>query len=306
MGGDPSVRLRSERRGEGSQEHRNQAAGRNLTGRQKRGLEKELRGRSVGVPGFLELRMSIRQPSTLYFCDEASQRGEAFMCLGGLAVDLRAAILLEDRLLQVRQECGVQGEVKWSKAKARRNSVHRSYAYLLHELTVKQVLHLHLMFVPMQKYFHNASGERNRIDTVSKQYYQLILHRPIRFYGLTHVIHIRPDNGECTQRLPSFRSALNRDGKRVYGAEESVWTIEPSCSATSRARNFLQLLDVTLGAMTAVRNNRFSACADTFKAKLTWEIWELWGCPDLTKNTYPPDQHFNVWNVVPSWTNVEV
>lgn len=249
------------------------------------------------------LERAMRRSSILYFCDEASQQGEAFMGLGGLAVDLTAAIELEENFSRIREDCGVQGEVKWSKAKARRDSVHRRYAHFLHALTVQRIVDLHLIFVPMEKYFHRASGDLKRTDTVSKQYYNMILHRPIRFYGWDYDIHVRPDNGECTERLPSFRAALNREGERRFGINESVQSIEPSCSATSRGRNFLQFLDVTLGAMTAMRNNRFPDRTKSFKADLAWEIWELWDRPDLAKSTYPAHQHFSVWNVTPSWTN---
>ena len=162
------------------------------------------------------------------------------------------------------------------------------------------LIDFHLMFVPMSRYRHPISGNRGRIDTVSKQYYQFLLHRAVRYYGDAD-LHIRPDLGECSHRLPDFVTALNAESNRRFGHVDPVRTISPSCSATSPARHFLQFLDVSIGALAAIRNGRFDNNEGSFKAELAREIWEFWGAPDLSCNTAIADRRFNIWNVVPSW-----
>ena len=61
--------------------------------------------------------------------------------------------------------------------------VHEGYIRLLFELITENRLHFHIRFSRMDEYDHRRSGPRRKLDTVSKAFYQLLLHRPVAFYG---------------------------------------------------------------------------------------------------------------------------
>lgn len=117
----------------------------------------------------------------LYFCDESSHINDGYMAVGGLAVARRAISEISRELKALNDANGVCSEVKWTNAKRRRVNVHKCYVDYLFDLIDKKRVHLHVRFAPFGEYEHSRSGARGRVDTVSKMYYQLLLHRPIRY-----------------------------------------------------------------------------------------------------------------------------
>jgi hypothetical protein len=130
-------------------------------------------------------------------------------------------------------------------------------------------------------------------------HYQLLLHRAVQFYG-AHPLHIRPDNGDCTSELESYRNALTLEGQRKYDAHPlCIGSIEPR---DSKREPILQLLDVTLGAFTAVRNGRhLRAETATPKKLLAEHALEAFGRPNLHGNTPKKERRLSIWNAVPMW-----
>lgn len=146
----------------------------------------------------------------------------------------------------------------------------------------------------MARYDHKLSGPRRKSDTVSKAYYNLIVHRAARFYGRSSDLHIRPDDGDCTARLHRFIGNMNSYAAKRYATDPNC--IRSIHCRESKATHHLQLLDVTLGAMAAIRNERQLGPA---KRDLAEYIQELWDC-DLTVSSPSAHRRFSVWNVTPS------
>src|SRR5262249_40915643 len=155
---------------------------------------------------------------------------------------------IRDELLALNEKNHVRSEVKWENAKKRRHIVHEAYIEYLFSLTDSNRAHLHLRFAPFDQYDHKLSGRNDRLDTVGKMHYQLILHRPMRYYGDDCDIHIYPDNGVCTEKLPSMKDALNLNHPKM-----PIKHIE---CRDSKNEPILQLLDVTLGALASYKNKR--------------------------------------------------
>lgn len=176
------------------------------------------------------------------------------MAVGGLAVSRRMVPTIARDLDALNRKNGVISEVKWSTAKRRRVSIHRLYADYLFNLVENGLAHFHIRFAPFNEYDHKKSGPAGRTDTVSKMYYQLLLHRPVYYYGSKAALFVYPDAGDCTAYLPRMRNQLCAGG---YNSMKS----KPNCvreivPRNSRTEPLLQLLDVTLGALTAIRNER--------------------------------------------------
>jgi len=232
----------------------------------------------------------------LYFCDESSQSDDAYMAVAGIAVAQEAIPYILGKMTTIREKYGKQGEVKWKNAKSRNGVVHEAYIRLLFDLIEENRLHFHIKFARMDEYDHKLSGPRRKIDTVSKSFFQLLLHRPVAYYGHEADIHIHPDDGNCTAQLKDQIGALNFVGKRLCGKPGVVKIVQPR---SSEREPMLQLLDCTLGALAAYRNGRHELedISDT-KKRLTRLAFELTGWPDITGSCYDK-RKLSRWNSVP-------
>jgi hypothetical protein len=233
------------------------------------------------------------ETEAFYFCDESSFIGEEYMAVGGLALpkkNLKGAV---DRIKKIERPN--RDEVKWTSTKHWNLEIRKAYVDCLADLIDKRLVHLHIRFAPFAEYEH--SGRRKVFDSVSKAYYQLLLHRALRHYGQDFGLLVRPDDGECTSELERFVPALNADGLIKYKAAPNC--IRSLICLDSKNEPMLQLLDVTLGALTAFRNERhirFETSAA--KAELANYAHDRFGIKDLKKNS-DDGRRFSIWNVIP-------
>lgn len=123
--------------------------------------------------------------------------------------------LIEARLAEIRSRMGITSEIKWNNVKPRRDNGHFAYADLLKELVIAGNAHFHIRFQRMEDWDHKRSGPRRKTDTVSHAFYQLSLHRPVKFYGGKADIHIRPDAGDCTEKLHEYMGKMNTEASNL-------------------------------------------------------------------------------------------
>ena len=220
------------------------------------------------------------------------------MAVAGLAIrpDRMKEVIAE--ITAVNREYGVTSEVKWSTAKPRRQDIYRAYIDILFNLINANQAHFHIRFVPMSEYEHSASGKRLFVDTISKQFYQLLLHRPAKRYGGKCIIRVRPDKGDCTSELLFIIDALNREAKSrhrlLFEPFGDVQLVD------SRRELMLQLLDVTIGAMCAARNRTHLAGEMApYKAGLVEYVQEKMRPHSVDKSTGHGDHRLSIWNVRP-------
>lgn len=190
----------------------------------------------------------------LYFCDETSHMGDEFMAVGGIAINMDTIGEIEAKITQIRDRLSLTHEIKWSNVKARRDNGHLAYAELLRELVDANNIHFHMRFQRIQEWDHQRAGPRRKVDTVSRAYYQLALHRPVAFYGATADLHLRPDNGECTSKLHEYIGHLNTQARKHKDC--GIACVKSIQATDSKHSHPHQLLDVTLGGLAAIRNNR--------------------------------------------------
>lgn len=198
-------------------------------------------------------------------------------------------------LAVIKEATGKKGEVKWSNAKSYGGRPHRAFADYLFDLIKRNNAHFHIRFSPMKEYDHG--GRRGRIDTVSKSFYQLILHRPVRYYHKSCDVWVFPDDGAYTSELPDMIEPLCYQGGEHFpdGGGVCVQDISPRSSA---AEPMLQLLDVTLGGLAAIRNGRTSRDGySPVKRELAEHIFKKTGWFSIEGNSW--SNKCNRWNVIP-------
>lgn len=214
------------------------------------------------------------------------------MAVAGIAVTRDAIPYIIGKMKPIAEKYGKTGEVKWKNAKFCGGMVHEGYIRLLFELIKEGRLHFHIRFSRMDEYDHKLSGPRKKLDTVSKSFYQLLLHRPLAYYGNKADLHIYPDDGSCTRLLPDQIKPLHIESGRT-----SVKVIQPR---SSEKEPMLQLLDCTLGALAAYRNGRHlkPEISDT-KKRLSELAFKLTGWRDITGSCWTDKKKLNRWNVTP-------
>ena len=236
----------------------------------------------------------------LYFCDESSQ-GDEFLGVAGLAVNAAAVSAITTRLQEIKKQFDIVTEVKWGTVKRLNGRVHKLYIDYLFELIASDIVHFHIRFSELAKYDHSKSGARNKIDTVIKSFYQLILHRPMQYYGKSGDIHIRLDAGHCTSEVHRYIGAMHTEAYRQYGCQRDYITSIQSRDSASEP--MLQLLDVTLGALTAYRNGRHlvPGCNRTRQEVACYAFGKV-GIKSLAQSTSKEQKRCSIWNVRPLWS----
>ena len=240
-----------------------------------------------------------RQP-ILYFCDESHIRTSEWMGIGGLAVTPARASLIAKEMAQLKEKhrSPQHSEVKWKKAKSK-PELCKAYIDLLFRLIRDGQAHFHVRFSPFGEYDHSASGDRKETDTISKAYYQLLLHRAGRFYGQSCRILVRPDGGDCTAYLPQIMTAINADIRQRYSVpHDAITNLQPK---DSKLEPMLQLLDVSLGALAAARNGGLeSPELSAIKKDLAAHVLKQCGVP-ADHNHDASHKRLSIWNVKPKW-----
>lgn len=217
-----------------------------------------------------------------YFCDENSFMREDYMGVGGLAIRKSRIPEIAKKLSEINAARNARGEIKWENTRDWGITVRKDYVDYMVQLIRKGVVHLHLRFAPFTQYDHKISGPRRVYDTVSKMYYQLLLHRAVNYYGSNCRIFIRPDNGACTSELEKFVDALHIDGTYRYKSDPDC--IDSIICLNSTKEPLLQFLDVSLGALTAYRNGRHLLdTTSEAKRALAEHAYHAFGVADLTK-----------------------
>lgn len=225
------------------------------------------------------------------------------MAVGGLAVTPTRALAIEKDLLAIKERCGLHpaSEIKYATCKKRRDSAHQQYIDYLFDAVANGYVHFHVRFSPFKEYDHTASGQRQETDTISKAFYQLLVHRAGRYYGSKCRLYVRPDAGECTSYLPRIIEGLNSDicGRFKLEARPIV-DIAPR---NSKLEPMLQLLDVSLGALTAARNGSHeNGSVGARKLELIQRVLQRGKVSAIDKSDARERRDFNVWNVTPQWT----
>lgn len=250
------------------------------------------------IPGIFPA--STKEP-LLYFCDESHISPEfQFASIGALAVVPERAKKISDDLSEIRKKCNFSPtkEVEWKSYKRRNDCVHTRYINYLFDAISNNYLHFHVLFTPMGNYVNSVNGKKHRAEVISKAYYQLLLHRAGRFYGGQCKLLVRPDNGECTAYLPEIRFGLNNTICEKFGYDQApISSIRPS---SSNNEPLLQLLDVSLGALTAVKNGRYiNQEGDGERKRLVNLVLQRAKVADIHVSDSRDRRSQNIWNVTP-------
>jgi hypothetical protein len=230
-----------------------------------------------------------------YFCDESSFVNDEFMGIAGLVILEGAVPVLADELAKIRRtNAAATREIKWNNTSKTEKQTRIDFIDYFWFLSDQGRVDFHIRFAPFDKYDHNDFKGR-RFDTTSRMFYELLLHRAVKHYGKWDRLFIRPDNGDCTSILPHLKAGLNADGVRRYNTNPQC--VDSITCLDSKDGPILQLVDVVLGAFTALRNNRALIGAKREVADHALKTLQKRGHDLFTM--YSGTRRFSIWNVIP-------
>jgi hypothetical protein len=229
-----------------------------------------------------------------YFCEESSFMTGEFMAVAGLVVHEDGVPTLVDGLAKIRKSNGTRGEIKWNNISKHEKQARIDFIDYFWFLSDRGQADFHIRFAPFDQYDHDEY-QRRRFDTTSRMFYELLLHRAVKHYGKWNRLFIRPDNGECTSVLPHLKAGLNADGVRKFKTNPQC--VDSIICLDSKDEPILQLLDVVLGAFTALKNNRVLAAPKREVADHALKTLQKRG-HDLD-TMYSGTRRFSIWNVIP-------
>ena len=232
-----------------------------------------------------------------FFCDESGITQDRFLVIGGIAINALELQKINRDIDEYRRLYNMHAELKWEKISSQKESEYKSIINYFFEINRIGRAHFHSLIVPYSRFDHKCINLNDKMLSLHKMFYQLILHRFCRLYGRNgNELFIHPDLS--TKPLcGDVCRMLNRAVRSYYAiAKNPVKAVEPRDSA---ACNFLQLNDVILGAISAQRNQRHLRVGSReAKRRLAEYVLQQSGLPSYENDTpLVTPSGFTVWNL---------
>lgn len=230
-----------------------------------------------------------------FFADESDITNARYSMVGGTATTSAALRSIYTRIFELRKRHKMFAELKWSKVSDQKFEAYRDLVELYFDLLDNGIVAFHGATFDNHKWKHSVYNFGDRDLGLSKNYYQLILHRFIRFYGEQASLYVCLDRRWSSTKIPDLHRILNAGAAKEYKLSFGpVRTLE---SRDSKKDDLLQINDVILGAVSSVKNGRHkdpktrSSKADLAKLVLTNS-----GLGTFDKDSPPQATKFTIWN----------
>lgn len=231
-----------------------------------------------------------------FYCDETSHVGHRFAAVGGILVrpERVAEICRELEALKCARRKSAASELKWEKINKHDKPLYLDVVSLFFSLLRANLIHYHVIICDFHEYDHRRFTQGDKHVSVSKTYYQLLLHRCCKLYADKAAIHVWPDSGECTSDLPKYLGALRTDErKRFAPAHPTIRSINP---ISSTPHGLMHMNDIMLGAVASHRNGRhLRPDASPHKTEMAAAVINGFGLCSYSFNS-PIRAQFTVWN----------
>ncbi len=234
----------------------------------------------------------MKLPILEFYCDSSSHRGHKYVVLGGVSATPKRVLQLNAALDTIKSTIEMKGEFKWSGFRGgNKTQAYKSAVDLFFHSIENRHLHFHSIVCDFAEFDHHRTGRGSPEASVNKLYYQLMLHQIGRRYGGSARIEIYPDHGNDSAEVVRFREAICAAAYKKYSAKPNcIRAIKPVPSAK---HNILQMLDIVIGSMAALREQRSLA---THKAGLADYILEKSPVSNWDHDFNLNQNRFSIWN----------
>ncbi|MEW6598297.1 MAG: hypothetical protein AB1429_12465 [Pseudomonadota bacterium] len=192
----------------------------------------------------------------------------------------------------------MKSELKWSKVSNQKEVEYRWLVDYFFALNSSNSLQFHCIIFDSHQWGHKRYNDGDADVGLSKLYYQLILHKFVRLYGPLGSLYVCMDHRHSSTSLNDLRNMLNAAAARDHGLGHNP--LKQLVSKHSHDSDLLQLNDVILGAVCAVRNGKH-LLADYRKSKriIAMEVLEKSGLLSFDRDSHRDISRFTVWNMRP-------
>lgn len=230
-----------------------------------------------------------------FFADESDITNARYSMVGGTATQSASLRYIYTRIFALRKRHGMYAEFKWSKVSNQKFEAYRDLVDLYFELLNDGALAFHGATFDNHKWKHSIYNQGDRDLGLSKNYYQLILHRFIRFYGERASLYVCLDRRWSSTKLPDLHRILNAGATKDYGL--SFGPVRMLEARDSKKDDMLQLNDVILGAVSSVKNGRHEdPNTRSSKAELAKLVLLNSGLKSFEYDSPKAATRFTLWN----------
>lgn len=159
-------------------------------------------------------------------------------------------------------------------------------------------LHFHAVIFDSHAWNHQKYNDGEGDTGLSKLFYQLVLHKFMKKCGTGgSSLYVCLDHRNSKTSLEDLRRMLNAAGARDHGLGDCLKQV---VSKHSHDDDLLQLNDVILGAVCAIRNGKH-LLADYRRAKrlIALDVLEKSGLESFERDSPRDINRFTIWNMRP-------
>lgn len=239
----------------------------------------------------------IPEQDYIFIADEAGISNDRFTVVGGICMHRDTVAGVYETLKQYRATFNMNSELKWSKISNQKETEYRWLVDYFFALNNSNRLQFHAIIFDSHAWNHRKFNDGEGDTGLSKLYYQLLLHKFMCRCGPHGSLYVCMDHRNSKTSLEDLKRMLNAAGDRDH---QLSCCLKQLVSKHSHDDDLLQLNDVILGAVCAVRNGKH-LLADYRRSKrlIALDVLEKSGLQQFDRDS-PRDIHrFTVWNMRP-------
>jgi hypothetical protein len=230
----------------------------------------------------------------VFFADEACISQDRFTVVGGVCIHRNNIPIVRKNLSAYRNKFNMTSELKWSKISNQKIEEYKALVDYFFWLNSSDIVHFHSLIFDSHKANHGRFNNGCRDTGLSKLYYQLILHKFGGRYPDTDMA-VCLDHRNSKTPHEDLRRMLNAGVSKKFGIDKAP--IKQVVSADSKKDDILQMNDVILGAVGAVRNGKHELVGGrAAKMELAKYVLQKSGLNGFEVDSPRRVTRFTVWN----------
>lgn len=232
------------------------------------------------------------------FADESGISNDRHMVVGATVVRRVYMERMYREIYDLRIKYNMFAELKWSKVSNQKIDAYKALVDLFFDFSGKNAVSFHATTFDNHMWNHHRFNDGDPDLGISKLYYQMLLHQVISRYGDLATLYVCLDRRLSTTPLDKLHRILNRGASKEY--KLSFGPVRVLTAKDSKKDDILQLNDVILGAVAALKNKRhLEPTARAAKVDLAKYVFRKSGVK--TYETDSPKSHprFQIWNRIP-------
>lgn len=233
-----------------------------------------------------------------FYADESGISQDRFTVVGGLCMHRSTAEEVYASITKYRDDHNMRSELKWSKVSNQKLKQYLALVGLFFALNNTNHIQFHSVIFDSHKANHSKYNKGDPDIGLSKLYYDLLLHKFVKRCGGSGTLFACLDKRNSSTSLHDLRAMLNATAARDHNMEHQP--LAQLVSRDSKLDCILQMNDVVLGAVCAIRNGKH-LLAETREAKrvVAQHVLEKSGVSSFDLDTPRSVNRFTVWNKVP-------